>query len=259
MNLRNGSLTPGNPRLRSDGGPQFRSDFKAYLEAENITHELSSAYHHESNGHAEAGVRDMKHLLEKTKTWSEFRKALREYRNTPRHDGLSPAQWLFGRRQRTEAPALPQAYRRLSNEEIKSFEERREGEVEARYSKKGPRNLPQLCVGQLVVVQNPKTGRWESRGVIEKARSRRSYLVNINGRQFLRNRRFLRPCLNQSLPHLDFEVPEVTPIIAKSNQNNETNVSEKTSEDTPDSAIREVRRSHRERRNNVRFADYELY
>ena len=41
-------------RLRSDGGPQFRDDFKKYLNSEDIRHELSSAYHHESNGHAEA-------------------------------------------------------------------------------------------------------------------------------------------------------------------------------------------------------------
>ena len=32
---------------------------------------------------------------------------LREWRNTPRYDGLSPAQGLYGRRQRTEAVVIP--------------------------------------------------------------------------------------------------------------------------------------------------------
>ena len=91
----------GKPKkLRSDGGPQFRSEFDAWCKTENIIHRLSSPYNHESNGHAEVGVREIKHLLEKTsRNWNKFRRALREYRNTPQFDGLSPAQWLFGHRQ----------------------------------------------------------------------------------------------------------------------------------------------------------------
>ena len=42
--------------LRSDGGPQFRQDFAHWCKEQDIKHELSSAYHHESNGHAEVGV-----------------------------------------------------------------------------------------------------------------------------------------------------------------------------------------------------------
>ena len=49
--------------LRSDGGPQFRSEFEDRAKKENITHELSSPYRHRSNGRAEVTVRKMKHLL----------------------------------------------------------------------------------------------------------------------------------------------------------------------------------------------------
>ena len=60
-------------RLRSDGGPQFRSEFEDWAKKENITHELSSPYHHQSNGHAEVTVREMKHLLTKTeRNWQKF-------------------------------------------------------------------------------------------------------------------------------------------------------------------------------------------
>ena len=54
--------------LRTDGGPQFRSEFKAFCVAHDISHELSSPYHPESNGHAESAVKNVKHLMEKSQT-----------------------------------------------------------------------------------------------------------------------------------------------------------------------------------------------
>ena len=119
-------------RLRSDRGPQFRLEFEDWAKKENITHELSSPYHHQSNGHSEVTVREMKHLLTKTeRNWQKFRLALREYRNTPRFDGLSPSQWLTGYRQRTDAPAAPSAYARITNEQLRSHLDRR-GKEQAR-------------------------------------------------------------------------------------------------------------------------------
>ena len=66
-------LEHGRPqRIRSDGGSQFRTEFEEWCKSRNIVHEKSSAYHHESNGHAEVAVREMKHLLEKTGSWKKF-------------------------------------------------------------------------------------------------------------------------------------------------------------------------------------------
>jgi hypothetical protein len=96
--------------IRTDGGPQFRGPFETWCKQQGITPELSSAHHHESNRHAEWAVREMKKLLGKTESPLEFRRALREWRNTPWFEGLSPAQWYLGRRQRTDAAALPEAY-----------------------------------------------------------------------------------------------------------------------------------------------------
>ena len=76
-------LEHGKPvSIRSDGGPQFRGEFRRWCTGLHIEHELSSAYHHESNGHAENAVKEMKHLLGKTKTYIEFRRVFLEYRNT---------------------------------------------------------------------------------------------------------------------------------------------------------------------------------
>ena len=60
--------------IRSDGGPQFRSD-----------------------GLAEAAAKQMKFLLKKTGSAEDkFRPALLAWRNMPRADGYSPTQMFFG-------------------------------------------------------------------------------------------------------------------------------------------------------------------
>ena len=52
-------------KIRSDGGPQFRSEFNDFCKSFYIDHELSSPYHPESNGLAEAAVKNAKNLLKK--------------------------------------------------------------------------------------------------------------------------------------------------------------------------------------------------
>ena len=49
--------------IRSDNGPQFRSEFGYFCTSHGITHELSSPYNPESNGLAEAAVKNMKSLV----------------------------------------------------------------------------------------------------------------------------------------------------------------------------------------------------
>ena len=102
----------------------------------------------------------MKYLIAKTQTWGRFRKALIEWRNTPRcSDDLSPAQWALGRRQRSGSPALPTAYDRLSDQALFEAQNRRE-EVMAKVKKDcdaGRRTLSSLPVGTLVMFQDRKT------------------------------------------------------------------------------------------------------
>ena len=95
--------------IRSDGGPQFRADFDTYCTNNNIKHETSSPYHPESNGLAEAAVKNMKRLIIKCRECKEdFHRALLEWKNTPNDTGYSPAQAFLGRRQRSALPALYQ-------------------------------------------------------------------------------------------------------------------------------------------------------
>ena len=188
--------------IRTDGGPQFRGPFDEWCRRNNIRHELSSAYHHESNGHAECAVREVKKLLAKTSTHWQFQQALRNYRNCPRYDGLSPAQWYFGRRQRTEAVAFPSAYARIPDHIVAEHEAQRRRKTDKLrvHADRPSRPKPHLRVGQPVIAQHVLTKRWDQRGTITENRDNgRSYLVQMNGRKYLRNRRFLRP-VPQQLP-----------------------------------------------------------
>ena len=83
--------------IRTDGGPQFRSGFDLWCKENSIIHELSSPYNPQSNGHAEAGVKVAKHLLQKCDAnMRQFYIHLFAWRNTPRQDdGHAPAELFF--------------------------------------------------------------------------------------------------------------------------------------------------------------------
>ena len=49
--------------IRSDGGLQFRTEFSTFCQNNGIRHELSSPYNPESNGLAEAAVKNIKTLI----------------------------------------------------------------------------------------------------------------------------------------------------------------------------------------------------
>ena len=81
-----------------DGGPQFRRDFKGYCDKHYIHHELSSPYNPQSNGLAEAAVKNMKslilHCVDRKENLSI---AIAAWRNMARADGVSPAQLFYNR------------------------------------------------------------------------------------------------------------------------------------------------------------------
>ena len=126
-----------------------------------------SAHHHELNSHAEVTIREMKNLLEKTNSWKDFQHALLEWRNTPRqHDKLSPAQWFLGRRQKTEAAALPEAYQRISDQDLKEAEIIRGEKRELTKEKTASNPKSSLNVGERVLIQHWRTKCWDLSGII---------------------------------------------------------------------------------------------
>ena len=85
---------------------------KAFLDKFSVDHGQSAPHHPQSNGHAERNVKIVKDLLKKTGNdinSKKFLDGIAQIRNSPREDGLSPSQVVFGRAMRTIIPTLTQA------------------------------------------------------------------------------------------------------------------------------------------------------
>ena len=174
--------------IRSDGGPQFRSDFSSFCKKYHIIHETSSAYNPSSNGLAESAVKSIKNLLKRcTETRSDFNESLAAFLQTPRADGFSPFQLFFGRQGRL--PQLPSIIRDTNLQAgIKSRDNARISQQKQIPAK---RYAP-LRPGDAVIFPDQQ-GNWTRSGVIKSARpSTLSYDVEHNGRTYSRSRALLR-------------------------------------------------------------------
>lgn len=133
--------------------------------------------------------------------WKQFQIALLEWRNCPKDDGLCPSQWLFGRRQRTFAPALSNVYSRVTDDKFEAALLSKT-QIESRIKNHKDRianPLVELPIGTAVRLQNPVTKRWDVIGsVVEMRPSKRSYFIDVDGVRMLRNRRFIKPINDQS-------------------------------------------------------------
>lgn len=198
-------------RLRTDGGPQFTShEFRNFLERWGVRHVVSSPHYPQSNGHAEAAVKSIKHLILKTAPsgnidCEEFARGLLELRNTPTFTGRSPAQFLYGHPLRSCLPAHPRSFAKEWQTKAEDCDTRaahRASQVKARYDAHA-QPLPRLRVGQQVRVQDPTSKRWDRVGVVMSVGKSRDYELRLpSGRVYWRNRRFLRPVPESvDLPH----------------------------------------------------------
>jgi transposase InsO family protein len=189
-------------RITSDNGPQFKSnEFREFCGKWGICHDPSSPYHHIANGYAEAAVKSMKALVKKicpgkSISTSAFFHAMLEYRNTPRKDGLSPAQRIFGRPTRTRLPLHPVTFHRSIQDLIRKADRKAvqlRSEIKKKYDITA-KTLSILEVGDIVRVQHQTTKKWDLIAKIMEIKPRkRSYLLKSEtGRLYWRNRRFIR-------------------------------------------------------------------
>ena len=116
---------------------------------------------------------------------------LYEWRNVPRLDGYSPAQLLFGRRQRTSLPLLPIQNRPISFHDA-AISKDKSHSVSKQFHDQHKVEMSLLHPGQIVLIQDPKTSLWSSTGTILSIRQDKlSYDVLIADRQLLQARRLL--------------------------------------------------------------------
>ena len=208
--LRDNFACTGVPRrLRTDEGPQFASaEFEEFCKIWNIQHELSSPHHAISNGHAEAHVKSLKRLIQKTAASGdidsdEFTLGLLELRNMPRADGLSPAEILMGRTLRSTLPAHRKLYTPEWNAKIREWDLKHSLKAEMAKESYDSRSkeLTPLDIGYRVRIQDHATKKWTLTGTIVAKKSNRCYYVRLpSGRVLWRNRRYLFPIPERDEP-----------------------------------------------------------
>ena len=196
--------------IRSDGGPQFRKEFADFCKLNGITHELSSPYNPESNGLAEAAVKNMKAIVTRcSKMEEDIETAIAAWRNMLRTDGNSPSQLFFGRRQRQRLPVTHE------HTQIRSYDISSKDKI-ARESEKRrnahTRQLDELHPGERVRMQNHIDNRWDRQvTIINKREDGNSYNVRgDNGKTYIRGRRLLRKSLDCEQSNVKDTHPQVT-------------------------------------------------
>ncbi|MEL6359074.1 MAG: DDE-type integrase/transposase/recombinase, partial [Bacteroidota bacterium] len=180
--------------IRSDGGPQFSSAFTQFCKCHGIDHQLSSPYNPKSNGLAESAVKSVKYILSKAnETGENADNMLYNWRNTPRADGYSPAQLLFGRRQKTSLPMLPHHFLPVSYQEAAQAKDKSFLNIN-KWQKLFVLIMALIKPGSKVLLQDPKTGYWDQEAYVKEARAdKQSYIVTSAGKEFIRSRFMIRP------------------------------------------------------------------
>ena len=187
-------------RLYSDGGLQFTSrTISEFLKTWGVEHIKSSPHFHQSNGLAEAAVKQMKKLLRgscrnNTIDWDSMARGMLIYCNTPRYNGASPAQRLFGHPIRDLLPAHRRAFDRSWQERADELEKIALTNERVRdHFNAASKDLPVLRVGDKVAIQDPNSKRWERCGTVVERGRHRDYLVKLaSGHLLRRNRRHIR-------------------------------------------------------------------
>ena len=185
----------------SDNGSQFSADEFAQFRREwGFAHGTSSPHYPQSNGVAEARIKQMKKLIAGARTSGsfdadKFAKGLLLYRNAPRSGGRSPAQAIFGKPIRDCLPAHRRSFAPEWQKKADVLEkrERRSIALQAEHFNKRANPLPDLEIGTHVLIQHPVSKCWATPGLIVEKGANRDFLVRTSaGRVFRRNRRFLR-------------------------------------------------------------------
>lgn len=185
----------------TDNGPPFTSaEFRSFLDRWGIEGKTSSPYYPRSNTFAENGVKDAKSLLKKCITngkmnYDEWCKGLLCLRNTPhKTTGLSPAVMLYGHSVNDCAPAHKTSLDKSWHKELSDVDKKIAKQRQNQEFYRPGRPLPELKVGNPVVIQNRNNKKWDKYGIIQERNLKlRRYTVRLpSGMLTMRNRIDLR-------------------------------------------------------------------
>lgn len=180
----------------TDNGTHFKKDaFCNFAKQWEFKFATSSQRYPQSNGKAESAVRTIKQLMNKSKTGeTDVYLALLNLRNTPNKVGSSPAQRLFSRRTRCLVPVVDKLL--YPEVEVSVSEKIVDNKQRAKhYYDSGAKNRNKLLVGEPVFVRlegASSKGPWHS-GRISDRFSDRSFMVEVNNKQYRRNKADVKP------------------------------------------------------------------
>ena len=183
--------------LISDGGPQFRSEFKEFAQEWGFEHLQSSPHHHQSNGEAERFVRTIKDTLTKAyQSGQDPDMALLCYRSTPLNSKLpSPAELINSRWYKTLLPTRTMLKpKEREREELLKLKQNQE-----HYYNRSAQELPELRTNMKVYVQLlPQSRDWKPATILEcLEHNKYSVQLDYNGKEYIRNRIYIRPRLQE--------------------------------------------------------------
>ena len=142
----------------------------------------------------------------------DFQRGLLEWRNTPRSDGISPAQALYGRQLSSFLFAHSTKFAPEWRTKSAALEDTTAPLQHDHYNQSA-RSLRELDVGSQVDIQHPRTKLWCESGVVVEIGRHRDYTIKLpSGRILRRNRRFLRDRVLPSIsPTSSPRLPDAQP------------------------------------------------
>ncbi|XP_041440689.1 uncharacterized protein K02A2.6-like [Xenopus laevis] len=184
-------------RVVTDNGPQFAcAMFTKFSQEWGFEHVTSSPMYPKANGKAESAVKIVKGLCRRAKRAGDDPwKSILLWRNTPTIGmDTSPAQRLMARRLKTHLPVTDTLLEPCVASEVPGKLHFKRQVAKHAYDKTA-RDLPALNVGQNIRMKplpGDRTGIWRL-GTCLQQTDPRSYLVEVEGTLYRRNRVDLRP------------------------------------------------------------------
>ncbi|KAI5720179.1 hypothetical protein M8J77_003057 [Diaphorina citri] len=191
--LKNAFARYGVPEVLYSDNVPFNSDaMRVFAEEWNFNQVFSSPLHSQSNGLAEKAVAICKNLLRKTKeSHSDVNIALLNYRNTTIAGmSLSPSELFMNRKLKTKLPVNSEILQPKMNENVEDKWERKVNNQKEQYDQHA-KPLPELSVGENVFMKLNDV--WVPGKIVAIHENPRSYIVHSNGRNYRRNRLFIKP------------------------------------------------------------------
>lgn len=177
-------------KVVSDNGTHFVSrEMKQFASKYGFKHVTSSPYHQQGNGKAESAVKTAKRIIVKADIDNEdMWWCLLHWRNTPNKIGSSPVQRLMSKKTRCGLPAIAKSFTPEIVSDVPDKIEANKKRAKYYYDQ-STKTLPDLEVGQGVQVQlRPDTKKTWSKGFVKDKLSSRSYVVDVEGTPYRRDR-----------------------------------------------------------------------